>query len=418
MTKKRIIFIITFSTKISEYENQPWPKHVWSNPGGEMVGIWGLEWGDLILKSVAGHYPNYECEVWQPDLRADKVYSAHLQDRLVHRKFPAKMRNFFKTYRFINELYSDIIRVNVREFDTKQTVFMLPSTVRSNWMKDIVGDVKNAKVLYYNLLNDCIMLPSTISSTNPFKAMNHYLLNREKVQWLGSMNNLLTGNSNPEAVEQIRSDYPQMNIFPLTLGVDLEFWRRDKTKKESRVYLGIDPDCYVLVLSQRLVPEYQVDRFIETIAAVKAERPFCCYITGHGSGEYEKYLHDLVQQHQLQDRIQFVGFVSDEKLRDYFIAADIFATLAKMFAGSNGAIKAMALETPILHVNMGVSYEFLKEHGAGVYVSPTNYGGWVERIQDLINGMQVNTIPRDIVISHFSWRKTADQIHHAVINAK
>jgi len=45
--------------------------------------------GEAILKET----DRYEWEVWQPDLRADKIYSKTLDTGITHRLFPAEERS-------------------------------------------------------------------------------------------------------------------------------------------------------------------------------------------------------------------------------------------------------------------------------------------------------------------------------------
>ena len=89
-----------------------------------------------------------------------------------------------------------------------------------------------------------------------------------------------------------------------------------------------------------------------------------------------------------------------------------------MFEGSTGAMKAMAIERPIIHVTMGITYAFLKEHDAGEYLDPVDYEQWVKTFTEVINGKSIRTIPRSTVISYFSWERTAEEVFHIIENAQ
>lgn len=407
---------MTASTHPSEYENQPRPEFVWFNPKGEMIGIWGFEWGDLFLKAIADYYPEYECEVWQPDLRADKIYTAELQPRLLHKKFPASISTRVKRFRITHETYSSLIIEEICKQDIQGTIFMLPAKMYTYWLDRIIKSIRNANILYYNFLNSRLMLPSPINTYNPLKAINRWLINREKTKWLKRVKHLLTTNDNSEAISEIRKKNRNITIYYFLWGLALDFWKPVLKKQEARRSLGIPKDLFVIVLSQRLVPEYQIDKFIEVMSRVKPKREFVCYITGHGTKNYERHLRELAGKYKVKEIVNFVGFVTDDKLRSLLISADLFATLPIMFAGSGGAAKAMAVGCPVLHVNMGYTYEFLKEHNAGEYVGPQNYDEWVEKLALIIDGKPIKTIPREIIEKNFNWKSTADSIQHAIQN--
>lgn len=413
-TMKKIIYLISASSKDSEFEKQPRPEFSWEQKNGKMVGIWGLEWGDLIMKAVADYYEEYECEVWQPDTRAQKTYSAQLRKNLVHHNFPAVVRRKFSKFKFREKLCSEKYTDEIRHNDNQDTIFLVPVSIHRLWFRRAIMQVRKADLLYITLLNSELMLTGPVETRNPLKAIYRRYQNFIKDKWMKRVRNLLVQNDNPKAIVKIKAAYPLMNVHLFQMGLDLNFWKPLQLKQESRILLGIPADIFVIVLSQRLVPLYQIDRFIEVVSRLKTKREFICYITGHGSKEYEDYLHGLVEKHDLEDKIRFVGFVTDEELRSYFIAADIFATVPLKFAGSGGAQKCMALGTPILHVRSGCTYELLKENNAGVFVDPMNYDEWVEKLEEIINGKEVKAISRDVAENILSWGKTADAINRAI----
>lgn len=414
----KVILLISFSTQPAEYQNQEQPLFTWTNPKGEMIGIWDKEWGDILLKALAENYPEYECEVWQPELRADKIYSAQLRERLIHRKFPAVKKKRWKRNYVMNEIFSQEIVEYVKKHDDGNTVFILPAKVFSRWLWVIFGSIKRSRVLFYNFLNSGLLLPNETKPRHLGKRVNNCLMNREKSLWMKRTLNLLTSSDNPEALARLSQLYPDLRLFYFKMGMDFDFWYPVMPKKTARESLHIPNEKFVIILSQRLVPEYQVDKFIEVLARLKQKHDFICYISGHGSREYEEYLSGLISNLGLAGRAILIGFVSDEDLREYLIAADLFVTVPLRFAGSGGALKASAIGTPVMHVKSGSSYEFLKEHGAGEFVDPTDYQGWANKLEQIIEGSEVRTVARETLINYYSWQSTADELHQALINLR
>jgi glycosyltransferase involved in cell wall biosynthesis len=411
----KIIFIIPFAPKYAEYADKPRPKYNWDTKDGQWVGIWGYDWGDLHLKSLVEYYNNYDCEVWQPDLRADKIYSVELCNKLVHRNFPAKMIKRFSRFKLRKEMYSQSIIDELKKYDDYNTVIMLPATVRTKWMKHVINFTYKGKHIYYIYINDSKLLPYKINTLNPFKAFSTYLVNKQKLKWLKKMNVLLTSYSNPDALSKVEKINPNLKMIKFVWGFDYDFWYSIIDKATARRNLNIPNEAFVILLSQRLVPEYQVDRFIEVIAQIKPVKPFVCYITGFGLPDYKSYLQGLVERFGLNNKICFVGYVCDEELRNYMIAADLFVAVPTIFGGSGGALKEMAIGRPIFTVSSGSTYYFLKEQNAGIFVSPTDYEEWRHKLESIINGeIIVKTVKREIVMDHYSWKKTAEQTKKAI----
>lgn len=414
MAAVKIIFLIAFSTQASEYENQPCPRFSWTKPDGGMIGIWGLEWGELLVNALVKQYPEYDCEVWKPELGADKVYSAQLRDRLVSRKFPASLRTERKLRKAAGDLYSQSIIDQIRELDDGTTVFMLPITKRDAWLDDAVKSISKGRILYYNFLNSGLLLHGRISTLNPRKVGAIWISNRIKHRWMKRVEYLLTSDDNGPALDALKIKYPGIHFSFFKMGMDFDFWVPVVPKNVARDNLGIPKERFVILLSQRLVPEYQVDKFIEVLDRLARDHEFLCYISGHGSREYEQYLARLVEKYSLGDRVRFIGFVSDESLREYLIAADLFVTVPLRFAGSGGALKATAVGTPVLHVRSGNSYQFLKSCGAGEYVEPTSYDEWLQKLRAILGGLQVKTAERSKLVEYYDWRSTANELHAAL----
>jgi len=76
------------------FSPQSMPDVSWKKPDGGMVGFWAREWLDILGEAILKETDRYEWEVWQPDFRADKVYSKTLETGVTHCLFPAEERSF------------------------------------------------------------------------------------------------------------------------------------------------------------------------------------------------------------------------------------------------------------------------------------------------------------------------------------
>ena len=74
------------------YMNEPRPEINWNTPNGSWVGIGGYDWGDQLGNVVLQETDEFEFEVWQPYLRAYKIYQHTYDNDLVHKLFPAYIK--------------------------------------------------------------------------------------------------------------------------------------------------------------------------------------------------------------------------------------------------------------------------------------------------------------------------------------
>ena len=91
MTKftAKVIHIMNHPPTYEEHANKPRPSINWDTPINGWVGIWGYDWSDQLASEILKVTNEFEHETWQPDLRADKIYSHTFENGLTQRMFPA-----------------------------------------------------------------------------------------------------------------------------------------------------------------------------------------------------------------------------------------------------------------------------------------------------------------------------------------
>lgn len=394
------------SPDYKSYADKPRPKWNWDTKDGEWVGIWGYDWGDLLGKEVTKIDESISFEVWQVDSRADKIYEAEIAPRIIHRNFPAKKKEYWFGLRKRSYWYSDHIINQIAHQDRKRTLLIVPASY-DPFRERIVRMFPTYPILHNHFINTVLLLPQQIKTSNPIKIIHYSLRSKVYKRHLKRIKYLRCLKV-PEWDDIMRIN-PEIKLKSCRLGIDLDYWSAAKSKNEARKELNIPEEDFVFVLSQRLVPEYQIDKFLEVVSRLKTTRKFSVYITGHGTPEYQQYLFNLARDFSLTDKVLFIGRVTDDELRDYFIAADLFVTVPIMFGGSNGAKKAMAVGTPILHVTLGSTYYDLKKYNAGVLVSPTNYVQWKKELEEIVDGKKVGKIDRKEVEKLYGWKDIAKQ---------
>src|SRR5260370_3581025 len=67
----------------------------WETPSGAQVGIVNREWPGDLGHWVLPQSSRFRWEVWQPDTRANRIYTHKFADGVTHRLFPARARTFW-----------------------------------------------------------------------------------------------------------------------------------------------------------------------------------------------------------------------------------------------------------------------------------------------------------------------------------
>jgi glycosyltransferase involved in cell wall biosynthesis len=415
----KAIFIIPFpptyesfnSISINEDELKA-PNQI--NSKGEKVFFFRQDWGGIIGEHVMLADSSVRWEVWRPDFRADKIMTHSFDDNLVCKSFPAENRITFYGLTPVKLPYSIKLEESlISELNTDKDIrILLPTTV--DFSKILHARIKRftTHILYYHFLNPEFLFPQFDFSKNPLKLLHRVLINHQKALRLKFIMNLQV--LSEELKDMAQRKYPGKNILLARIGIDLNYWQNVLSREEARQILGWKNDTFVFLLSQRLVSEYQVDKWIEALAKVSA-RNYLCIITGAGTKGYIEYLSSVIRKSGLDEKIKLVGFVPNELLRNYLIACDCFVMAGKKGGGSTGAIYAMHMSRLVFHTDSGVSCEILKKFGAGVIAQPYDYYTWPGIIDGILADKNAyKLVPPDFIDDLFNWGICAKQWQDAL----
>ncbi|HRZ30048.1 MAG TPA: glycosyltransferase family 4 protein [Candidatus Paceibacterota bacterium] len=195
----------------------------------------------------------------------------------------------------------------------------------------------------------------------------------------------------------------EKNITIIPNGVDLDkFNFRGQTKNKT------------IVTTSRLVKKNGVDTLIRSLTFL----PDDYRLKILGVGPDEKKLKNLVRELGLSERVDFVGFVSSENIKDYFAQAEVFARPALSEGLGNSFLEAMAFGLPVLGTPVGGIVDFLKEGETGWLIPPNDPQTLAEKIKFITkeeNGAQVEEVTRkarSLVEEKYDWVKIAREMGH------
>lgn len=142
----------------------------------------------------------------------------------------------------------------------------------------------------------------------------------------------------------------------------------------------------VILSINRLEPHKGIDRVIRAIPLVVKRFPDLVYLIG-GEGSEEQSLKSLASQLKLQGIVQFLGYIPEERLPEYYDMCDIFV---------------LANIEPRKGLMDGFGMVFIEANSRGKPVIGGNIGGVKEAIIDgetgfLVDGENINDIAEKII---------------------
>jgi glycosyltransferase involved in cell wall biosynthesis len=171
---------------------------------------------------------------------------------------------------------------------------------------------------------------------------------------------------------------PRSRILKHMFGTDTQgFSPRDK--KEARNKLEL-PDKVTIISARTLNPVHDVQTFIDALPKVfSLMENIQVLVVGDGS-EREK-LQLLVSDYNLNQKVFFLGMLSEPQLQTALAASDIYVSTSLMDAGlAGGTAEAMATGLPVIHTDYGDNRSWTPE-GEGGYLFPV---GDSDLLSDLI----------------------------------
>jgi glycosyltransferase involved in cell wall biosynthesis len=158
----------------------------------------------------------------------------------------------------------------------------------------------------------------------------------------------------------------RVEVIPF--GVPVENYRRDDAARRAQVarIRAAAPGLRVLFVG-RFVYYKGVDILVDAMA----DCPGTLVLIGEGP--LEPQLRQQVRDRGLQDRVQFIGRVSDEELPAYYQAADVFVlpSIARTEAFGVVQVESMAAGVPVISTRLPTGVPWVNQDGiTGLVVAP------------------------------------------------
>ena len=314
----------------------------------------------------------------------------------INRNLPIISR-WFKT---IVKIYnvskkSDLIFVN--GLGTEATIANLFS--RKKVIRKIVGDPVWERVYNKKLINE---------SFDDFQENKHGIfISLQKIirNWSINKSNLIITPSQ------------HLKTFINKIGVDNKILviNNGVTIQETNNKVFQNRIIQLLVIS-RLVTQKNIDSIIKAVKVMENEGIILNIV---GDGSEINNLKNLVENYELEEKVNFIGKIENAKLNEYLSNADIFVQASNYEGLPHSILEAINYEIPILSTEVGGCSVLLNKGERGYIIPlPISETGISDGIRTIINNkkeaMSKAKVAKEFLNQQHNFNMNAD-IYHLVI---
>jgi glycosyltransferase involved in cell wall biosynthesis len=148
-------------------------------------------------------------------------------------------------------------------------------------------------------------------------------------------------------------------------------------------HTGSGEQTYELLCVSRLVRRKGIDLLLEAMDELPAERSTATLAVA-GRGPYREHLERMVNERGLEDRVDFLGYVSDERKVELLVGSDVFVLPSRQEGFGIAVLEAMATGCPVVVNDLPVLRELVPEDG-GVFVDATDPSCFASALAELLD---------------------------------
>ena len=201
-------------------------------------------------------------------------------------------------------------------------------------------------------------------------------------------------------------------IFITPFGVDIEKFKNLNTeKRENEITIGI-----VKTLTEKYGIEYLIKAIKELENILDIENYKKIRLLIYGKGELKNKLEDLTKELQIEDKVIFKGYISNEDVPNALNDMDIFVVPSILNSESFGvvAVEAMACEVPVIVSDVDGLKEVVVNNETGFVVPKRSSKEIANKIKILIENSDTvkkfKKNARERVLKLYDWNKNVDNM--------
>jgi glycosyltransferase involved in cell wall biosynthesis len=406
--KITIINILPQQSQYEYFKNRELPGKNWRNKKGEVVGITGNEFPHSLGNAILEQTDIFNYEVWQPDLRTDKIISYTFENNLVYRLFPAIEKKKVYGFKIIKNIYSKSMFEEIKRRMQDKNILIHLNGSLTDFNKNIIEEINDTPTVFS--FHSVINLPSTMffSPTRNIPSKINFLFKHFWVKKNINKINYITYQNNKN-ISHLRKIYKN-KLEKITMGCDFSFWHK-LNRSEARREIDLPRDKFILITVANFRDIKQIDKFIKILIKLSSKYDFLYLVIGHSDKEYENYLQEIATPLLKERKIAFPGYMQREALLKYLNSADLFVLTSVSEGASVAIMEAFACELPVFSTRTGNTAELMEKEKVGILVETKNYEEWERELEKIVKTKQLpRVLNRDIAKKHYDWGNTAQKL--------
>jgi glycogen synthase len=206
---------------------------------------------------------------------------------------------------------------------------------------------------------------------------------------------------------------PLEKIFIVGGGIDTAEFNLDLTIAQARAKLGWQQDRRIILCVRRLVQRMGLENLIAAIALVRQQHPDVLLLIA-GKGAISENLRSQIQELQLEDHVQLLGFVPDQDLAIAYRASELSIVPTISLEGFGLiVIESLAAGTPVLGTPIGGIPEVLRPFSADLVLEGSTTKQLAQGMIEALSGQR--KIPtaeacQAYVKQNYDWQVIATQM--------
>jgi len=385
------------------------PDFYWEKQDYTWLGFWKREWPDLLGEAILKTTDRYTWEVWQPDCRADKIYSKTIETGVLHYLFPAEERVYKTGIKSQKGIFSQAIIERIDELKNDRIILQLHG-FRVPFYYEILrlfGPQKKCPIFLTGHGMSIAPISELFSIHRP---LTYLSLIAEQLQLKKLLNYVdIISEQAESALSEIKKLYSG-RIEKATMGCDFNFWipaPSHEVRLSIRRKLNISETKKVFLATGNFIPRKQFDMLIKIFTKLIHRDDFFLIIAGHGDKICTDNLSSLITPLANQGKALLHTYVTGESLRDLYWASDLYVSVSTNEGSSVAIMKAMACGLPILSTPVGETTELMKKWDAGMFLPLRDNRAWTEIIKEIIDKNLPAQIDRGIAKNSYHWPNVA-----------
>jgi len=178
------------------------------------------------------------------------------------------------------------------------------------------------------------------------------------------------------------------NVAVISPGVDVHTFNISESETEKTT--GESKKRYIFCLS-RIDANKGHDLLLHAFDIVRKRIPDVSLIIGGGSSNPQErelkvfsVMRNIIKEKKMEDRVQIIGYVPDDKLVHLYQQADLFVLPSIFEPFGMTALEAMACGTPVVASKFGGIRNVIKTGKNGMLVDPSDAGEFADAITKLL----------------------------------